>query len=75
MLDILSSGKGVRLGLVVEGEGRAHGTCVCGNLSTTTHPLQYQSFKLDMQEAAQLKCVCPRSVSFFGKRSVPRTCC
>ncbi len=40
MLDVLSSGKGVRLGLVVEGEGRAPGTCACGDLSTTTHPLQ-----------------------------------
>jgi hypothetical protein len=46
--------KGVRLGLVVEEEDQALGTCVCGDLSTTTHPL--------------LKCVCPRSVSFFGKR-------
>jgi hypothetical protein len=28
----LSSGKGVRLGLVVEGEGRAPETCACGDL-------------------------------------------
>jgi hypothetical protein len=32
VLDVLSSGRGVRLGLVVEGEGRAPGTCACGDL-------------------------------------------
>jgi hypothetical protein len=70
---ILSSGKGVLLGLVVEGEGRALGTCVCDDLSMTTHQLQYRGFELDMQETSATEC--PRSVSFFGKRSAPRTCC
>ncbi len=32
MLDVLSSGRGVRLGLVVEGEGQAPGTCDFGDL-------------------------------------------
>ncbi len=50
MLDVLSSGRGVRLRLVIEGEGQAPGTCVCDDLSTTTHPLQYRGFELDMQE-------------------------
>ncbi len=32
MLDVLSSGRGVRLGLVIEGEGWALRTCACGDL-------------------------------------------
>jgi hypothetical protein len=32
VLDVLSSGRGVRLGLVVEGEGPAPGTCACDDL-------------------------------------------
>jgi hypothetical protein len=39
---------GVRLGLVVEGEGGLR-TCTCDDLSATTHPLQYQSSELDRQ--------------------------
>jgi hypothetical protein len=42
--------KGVRLELVVEGEGRAPGTC--GVLSMTTHPQQYRVFKLDRRETS-----------------------
>ena len=74
-MDVPSSGRGVRLGLVVEGEGQALGTCVCDDLSTTTHPLQYQGFELECKKQVLLKCVCPRPVSFFGKRSAPGTCC
>ncbi len=33
MLDVLSLGRGMRLGLVVEGEGRAPGTSACGDLA------------------------------------------
>jgi hypothetical protein len=54
--------KGVRLGLVVEGEGRAPGTCACDDLSRTTHPLQHQSFELDMQETSATE-VCEFSSS------------
>ena len=36
----------------VEGEGRALGTCVCDDLSMTTHQLQYRGFELDMQETS-----------------------
>ncbi len=56
---------GVRLGLAVE-EGERLGFVM--NLPVDTHPLQCRGFKLDMQEQAPLKCVYPRSVSFFGKR-------
>ncbi len=63
MLDVLSSGRGVRLGFVVEGEGRAPGTCACDDLSTTTHSHQHRSFKLDMQETSIE--VCESSFSFF----------
>jgi hypothetical protein len=51
-MDVLSLGRGVRLGLVVEGEGQVPGTCVCDDLSTTIHPLQYRGFELDMQETS-----------------------
>ncbi len=64
MLDVLSSGRCVRLGLVVEGEGQAPGTCACDDLSTTTHPLQYQGFQLDMQEMGATE-VCVSLSSFF----------
>ena len=66
MLDVLSSGRGVRLRLVVEGEGQAglglvfFMTC----LYTTTHPLQYRGFELDMQETSATE-VCVSSSSFF----------
>ncbi len=66
MVDVLSSQKGVRLGLVVEGEGRAPGTCACGDLSTTTHPLHYRGFELDMQETSTTE-VCVSSFSFFPR--------
>ncbi len=60
-MDVPSSGRGVRLGLVVEGEGQALGTCVCDDLSTTTHPLQYRA---RMQETSATE-VCVSSSSFF----------
>jgi hypothetical protein len=63
-LDVISSGRGVRLGIVVEGEGRGPGTCVCDDLSTTTHPLQHRSFKLDRQETSATE-VCESTFSFF----------
>ncbi len=64
MLDVLSSGRGVRLGLVVEGEGQAPGTCVCDDLSATTNPLQYWGFELDMQETSATE-VCMSPFSFL----------
>ncbi len=64
MLDVLSLGRGMRLGLVVEGEGQAPGTCVCDDLSTTTHLLQYRGFELDMQETSATE-VCVSLSSFF----------
>jgi hypothetical protein len=48
--DVLSLGKGVRLGFVVEGEGGRLGLVVI--LPVTTHPLKYRSFELDMQETS-----------------------
>ena len=48
--------KGVRLGLVVEGEdGRP--ALALDDLSTTTHPLQYRSFELDRQVPGSTECV------------------
>jgi hypothetical protein len=52
----------VRLGLVVEGEGWAPGTCACGDLSRTTRPLQYRSFEVDIQETSATE-VCESSSS------------
>jgi hypothetical protein len=43
--------KGVRLGLVVEGEGGPR-TCICDDLSMTTHPLQHWDFELNRQETS-----------------------
>ncbi len=70
MPDVLSLGKGVRLGLVVEGEGWAPGTCVCGDLvyDYCTHPLQYRSFELDMQETSATEVCESLFSSFFKKR-------
>ncbi len=48
--------KGVRLGLVVEGEDERPGLAL-DDLSTTTHPLQYRSFELDRQETSATECV------------------
>ncbi len=48
--------KGVHLGLVVEGEDERPGLAL-DDLSTTTHPLQYQSFELDRQETGSTECV------------------
>ncbi len=48
--------KGVRLGLVVEGEDGRPGLAL-DDLSTTTHPLQYRSFELDRQETGATECV------------------
>ncbi len=48
--------KGVRLGLVVEGENGRPGL-VLDDLSTTTHPLQHRSFELDRQETSAAECV------------------
>ncbi len=64
MLDVLSSGKGVRLGLVVEGKGGRLGLVLVVILSVTTHPLQYRSFELDMQETSATE-VCVSASSFF----------
>jgi hypothetical protein len=64
VLDVFSSGRAVRLGLVAEGEGQAPETCACDDLSTTTHPHQHQSFKLYMQETSATE-VCEFSFSFF----------
>jgi hypothetical protein len=57
VLDVLSSGRGVRL-------RRAGSWELCLDLSTTTHPLQYRSFELDMQETSATE-VCVSSSSFF----------
>jgi hypothetical protein len=46
----------VRLGLVVEGEDGRLGPAL-DDLSTTTHPLQYQNFELDRQETGATECV------------------
>ncbi len=56
LAQFLSSGKGVRLGLVVEGEGGSLGLAL-DDLSTTTHPLQYQSSELDRQGPGDAECV------------------
>ncbi len=48
LVQFLSSEKGVRLGLVVEGEGRAPGTRVL----EICLRLQYRGFELDMQETS-----------------------
>ncbi len=53
----------MRLGLVVEGEGRALGTCASDNLSTTTHPLQHLGLEVDRQETSVTE-VCESSFSF-----------
>ncbi len=64
---------GVRLGLADE-EGERLGSVI--NLPVNTHPLQCQSFKLDMQETSATE-VCVSGFSFFlrEKWSAPRTCC
>ncbi len=48
--------KGVHLGLVVEGEDGRPGLAL-DDLSTTTHPLQHRSFKLERQETRATECV------------------
>ncbi len=59
-VQFLSSGKrGVRLGLVVEGEGGRLGLEL-----TTTHPLQYRGLELDRQETSATE-VCKSSLSFY----------
>jgi hypothetical protein len=65
---------GVRLGLVVEGDGGA--PRVCDELAYDTHPLQCRGLKLDMQETSATE-VCALEFSFFlrEKGSAPRTCC
>jgi hypothetical protein len=64
VLDVLSLGRGVRLGLVVAGEGRAPGSCACGDLVYDYTSLQYRSFKLDMQETSATEvCESPSSPS------------
>ncbi len=64
MLDVLSSGKGVRLGLVVEGEDGRLGLVLVVILPVNTHPLQCRGFELDMQEISATE-VCVSSFSFF----------
>jgi hypothetical protein len=64
VLDVLSSGKGVRLGLLVEGEGGRLGLVLVVILPVTTHPLQCRGFELDMQETSATE-VCESSFSFF----------
>ncbi len=63
-MDVLSSRKGVRLGLVVEGEGGRLGLVLVVILPVATHPLQCRSFELDMQEISPTE-VCVSSFSFF----------
>ncbi len=48
--------KGVRSGLVVEGEDGRLGLAL-DDLSTTTHPFQHRSFELDRQETSTTECV------------------
>ncbi len=48
--------KGVRLGLVVEGEDGRLGLAL-DDLSTTTYPLQYRTLELDRQETGPTECV------------------
>ncbi len=71
MLDVFSSGKGVRLGLVVEGEGGCLGLVLVVILTLTTHPLQCRGFELDMQETSATE-VCVSTFSFFLKEKVGR---
>ncbi len=47
------------------------GTCACGDLSTTTHPLQCRGVELDMQETSATE-VCVSSFSFFLREKVSR---
>jgi hypothetical protein len=54
LVQFLSSGKGVRLGLVVEGDGGRLGLAL-DDLSTTTHPLR--SSELDRQGPGDTECV------------------
>ena len=54
--------KGVRPGLVVDGEGRGPRFCACDDLSMTTHPPQLRSFELDRQETSATE-VCESSFS------------
>ncbi len=49
--------KGVRLGLVVEGEEGRPGLALDDLSTTTTHPLQHRSFELDRQETSAAECV------------------
>jgi hypothetical protein len=55
----------VRLGLVVEGEGGRPGFVM--NLPVTHIPFSVGVSSKTCKKQAPLKCVCPRSVSFFGK--------
>ncbi len=64
---------GVRLGLVVEGEGGRPG--FCDELACDTHPLQCCGLELNMQETSPTE-VGASAFSFFlrEKGSAPRTC-
>jgi hypothetical protein len=71
VLDVLSLGKGMRLGLVVEGEGGRLGLVLVVILPLTTHPLQCRGFELDMQETSATE-VCVSTFSFFLGEKVGR---
>ncbi len=68
MLDVLSSGKGVPLGLVVEGEGGRLGLVLVVILPVTTHPLQCRGFELDMQETSSTEVCVSSFSSFLGEK-------
>jgi hypothetical protein len=59
--------EGARLGLAVE-EGERLGFVM--NLPVTHIPFSVGVSSQTCKKQAPLKCVCPRSVSFFGKRGV-----
>jgi hypothetical protein len=63
LVQFLSWGKGVHLGLVVEGEDARLGLVLVVILPVTTHPLQCRGFELDMQETSATE-VCESSFSF-----------
>ncbi len=67
-MDVLSSGGGVHLGLVAEGEGERPGFVM--NLPVTHIPFSVRVSSQTCKKQATLKCVHPRSVSFFGKKGV-----
>jgi hypothetical protein len=57
--------KGVRLGLVIEGEGRPPGTCVVEFRLRLHNPNSTRSFKLDRQKTGATE-VCVSSLDVVG---------